>query len=144
MAELLNKVGRPSTVQIVTRATHTLTSRDDLRALEAELGAEVRALASKAAVRFDDDVGVAGFLRVSRPRRRQPPGGGTGSPSGDRLGGAGHRAASPTVAASGKRHRGRARGAQQPGRRVAALASALVLTARADDAPVPASVSVPM
>ncbi len=46
----------------------------------------------------------------------------------------------PDRGRDGERHRGHGRVAQQPGRGVAAL----VLTARADDARVPASVSVPM
>jgi hypothetical protein len=109
------------------------------------MSAALLVLPLKAAVRFDDDAsalrGIVGFPARGADNPQEAA---QAAPSGDRLGGAGHRAASPTVAASGKRHRGRARGAQQPGRRVAALASALVLTARADDAFVPASVSVPM
>lgn len=58
LGALLDKVGRPSTIQITTRATHTVpgTTIDDLRALESQFSAEVRAFVGADARTFHPKV----------------------------------------------------------------------------------------
>lgn len=52
LASILATAGHPGTVQVVTRATDTTASIEDLRSLETSLGAEVRALVGSGASRF--------------------------------------------------------------------------------------------
>src|SRR5258708_5737491 len=56
LASTLERIGRPSTVQATVRATHTVATVEDLRALETELGAEVRAFVGVEARRFHPKV----------------------------------------------------------------------------------------
>jgi len=59
LAESFDAAGRPETVQVVTRATHTTASREDLRALEDCLAAEVHAFVGTPARHFHPKVFVA-------------------------------------------------------------------------------------
>jgi hypothetical protein len=43
LTKLVESAGPPATIEVVTRATHTTASREDLLALQDDLGAEVRA-----------------------------------------------------------------------------------------------------
>ncbi|CAB4914198.1 unannotated protein [freshwater metagenome] len=52
LASILAATGHPGTVQVVTRATDTTASIEDLRSLETLLGAEVRAFVGSEASRF--------------------------------------------------------------------------------------------
>lgn len=56
VAELLRSIGAPATVQVVTRATHTTASREDLVALQDDLGAEVHAFVGTDARTFHPKV----------------------------------------------------------------------------------------
>lgn len=58
-SKLLHAVGAPATVQVVTRATHTVASREDLVALQDKLGAEVHAFVGADARSFHPKVFLA-------------------------------------------------------------------------------------